>query len=247
MRRFSAKMRLDGLVALVTGAAGGIGSAVSRAFAEVGATVVGADLSDADVDADLSRDEDARKAVRAAVERHGRLDVVFNGAGISGRPCGDGPIETCTEEAWETVLGANLKSVFLVSKHSVPELRKAGGGSIVNLGSVLGLVGGDEDFTTHAYATSKGAIVALSRAIAVTYASDKIRCNVLAAGLVATPMSERVQRDPRIRARLPELQPLPAAFLDPGDVAAAAVFLASAASRHVTGVVLPVDGGWTAR
>jgi NAD(P)-dependent dehydrogenase (short-subunit alcohol dehydrogenase family) len=144
-------------------------------------------------------------------------------------------------------LTTNLKSVFLCSKHEIPELRRAGGGSIVNLSSIHALVGGDEDFETHAYAASKGGIVSLTRAMAVAYARDGIRCNVLCPGLVRTPMSRRAQSDQRILARLPELQPLPADFLEPEDVAAAALFLASPASRFVTGAVLPVDGGWTVK
>jgi NAD(P)-dependent dehydrogenase (short-subunit alcohol dehydrogenase family) len=231
----------------VTGAAGGIGSAVCAAFAREGAAVVGADLAGADVDADLSQTVGAERAVCAAIERHGRLDVVFNGAGISGRSLGDGPVHECTEEAWDTVLAVNLRSVFLVCKHAVPELVRAGGGSIVNLGSVLGLVGGDEDFATHAYAASKGAIVALSKGIAVAYAKQRIRCNVVAPGLVATPMSRRAQEDARIRARLPELQPLTGDFARPEDVAEAAVYLASPESAFVTGTVVAVDGGWTAK
>jgi NAD(P)-dependent dehydrogenase (short-subunit alcohol dehydrogenase family) len=145
------------------------------------------------------------------------------------------------------VLAANLTSVFLCCKHVVPAMLDGGGGSIVNLASVLGLVGGDEDFATHAYAASKGGIVALSRAVAVTYAARRVRCNVICPGLIATPMSRRAQEDPRIRARLAELQPLLGDLGAPEDVASAALWLAGPQSRMVTGVVLPVDGGWTAR
>lgn len=236
-------MILDGKVALVTGAAGGIGSAVVRTFREAGASVVGVDREEAD----LTKADEVAAAIRAAVERYGRLDVVFNGAGRSGRQLGDGPVADCTEEAWDAVLDTNLKSVFLVCKFAVPELVRGGGGSIVNLSSVVALVGGDDDFATHAYAASKGGIVSLSRAIATTYAPQRVRCNALCPGLVRTPMSARAQADERIRARLPELQPLAGDFLEPEDVAAAALFLAGDASRFVTGVVLPVDGGWTAR
>ena len=113
------------------------------------------------------------------------------------------------------------------------------------MSSVLALVGGDEDFATHAYAASKAGVVGLVRAMAVTYARDRIRCNVVAPGLVATPMSRRAQDDPRIRARLRELQPLTGDFGTPDDVATACLYLATA--PFVTGAVLTVDGGWTAR
>lgn len=239
---------LDGTFALVTGAAGGIGAAVLRAFEEAGASVLGVDCTGESVHrADLTQADQVERAVVTAVERFGRLDVVFNGAGISGRRFGDGPVHECDEQAWDMVLATNLKSVYLVCKYTVPELARAGGGAIVNLSSVLGLVGGDEDFATHAYAASKGGIVSLSRAIAVTYAAQRVRCNVLCPGLVRTPMTERAQSDARIVARLPDLQPLAGDFLEPEDVAAAALFLASPASRYLTGAVLPVDGGWTAR
>jgi NAD(P)-dependent dehydrogenase (short-subunit alcohol dehydrogenase family) len=224
-------------VAVVTGAAGGIGSAVAAAFADAGFDVVGLDREQADL-------SHADEVGRAFAELD-RIDALFNGAGISGRPLGDGPVESCTEDAWDTVLATNLKSVFLCCRAAIPKLRAAGGGAIVNLASVLALVGGDEDFATHAYATSKAGIVGLTRAMAVTYAPEGIRSNAIAPGLIATPMSARAQGDERIRARLPKLQPLTGDFGRPEDVAQAAVYLATA--PFVTGAVLTVDGGWTAR
>jgi len=173
------------------------------------------------------------------------LDALVCAHGISGRRYGDGPVETCTEEAWDAVLDANLRSVFLYCKRAIPPLRAAGGGAIVTVSSALGLVGGDDDFATHAYAASKAGLIGLTRAMAVTYARDGIRCNVVCPGLVATPMSARAQSDDRIRARLPELQPLTGDFGHPEDVAGAALYLATA--PFVTGAVLTVDGGWTAR
>jgi NAD(P)-dependent dehydrogenase (short-subunit alcohol dehydrogenase family) len=233
-------------VALVTGSAGAIGAATAAAFREAGYAVVGADIAlGAEVQVDLATAEGAQAAVTAAVERHGRLDVVVTAHGISGRPLGDGPVADCTEEAWDAVLAANLRSVFLVCKFAVPRLIDSGGGAIVTVGSVLGLVGGDEDFATHAYAASKAGLVGLVRAIAVTYAHQGVRANVVAPGLIATPMSARAQEDERVRARLPQLQPLTGDFGRPEDVANAALFLARA--EFVTGTVLPVDGGWTAR
>jgi NAD(P)-dependent dehydrogenase (short-subunit alcohol dehydrogenase family) len=112
---------------------------------------------------------------------------------------------------------------------------------------VLGLVGGDEDFATHAYAASKGAVISLTRSIASYYAPRGIRANVICPGLIATPMSQRAQESDHIRARLPQLQPLTGDFGSPQDVAQAALYLASDASSFVTGAVLTVDGGWTVR
>jgi NAD(P)-dependent dehydrogenase (short-subunit alcohol dehydrogenase family) len=235
---------LEGKAALVTGAAGGIGSAVARAFADAGARVFSVDRVSADFVGDLSRADEAERAVVAAEQQLGRIDVLFNGAGISGRSLGDGPVDSCTEEAWDAVLESNLKSLFLCSKYAIPVLRRSGGGAVVNLSSVVGLVG-SEVFDTHAYAASKGAIVTLTRAMAVAYAGDGIRVNAICPGLIDTPMSERARSDAETMARLRELQPLTGQPGQPEDVAGAAVYLASA--TFVTGAVLTVDGGWTAR
>ena len=199
---------LTGKVAVVTGAAGGIGGAVATAFADAGAEVVGLDREQAD---SRSRTRSSRSSPASSASTSS-----FNGAGISGRRFGDGPVDECTEVAWDTVLATNLKSVFLCSKHAVPLLRAAGGGAIVNLASIHGLVGGDADFATHAYAASKAGIVGLTRAMAVHYAREEIRCNAIAPGLIRTPMSQRAQSDPGILARLPELQPLTGDFGRPG-------------------------------
>jgi NAD(P)-dependent dehydrogenase (short-subunit alcohol dehydrogenase family) len=239
---------LEGKTALVTGAAGAIGGSVVAAFEAAGARVLAVDRVAGDAGdpylADVTEPDAVAGAVAAAVERHGRLDVLFNGAGISGRALGDGPVESCSLEAWDAVLDTNLKSVFLCCKHAIPALRRSGGGAIVNVGSVLGLVGAEE-FQTHAYAASKGGIVALTRAVAIAYAREQIRCNAICPGLIDTPMSERARSDPRVREALAELQPLTGAPGAPEDVAQAALYLATA--PFVTGAVLTVDGGWTAR
>jgi NAD(P)-dependent dehydrogenase (short-subunit alcohol dehydrogenase family) len=233
-------------VALVTGAAGAIGQATMEAFREAGYAVVGADRRPgSDVQGDLIDATAARAAVDAAVRRHGRLDAVVAAHGISGRSLGDGPVADCTEEAWDAVLAANLRSVYLLSRFAVPRLIEAGGGAFVAVGSVLGLVGGGDDFATHAYAASKAGLVGLVRAVAVTYARDGVRANVVAPGLIATPMSARAQADAGVRSRLPELQPLTGDFGRPEDVAQAALYLAQA--EFATGTVLAVDGGWTAK
>ena len=243
----------DGLVGLVTGAGGGIGGAVTAALAAAGHAVLAVDHETAGVPAaervvphvaDLADDAQAGGAVAAAAERFGRLDVLVCAHGGSGRGLGDGPVDECTEAGWDATLELNLKSVFLVCRHAVPALRANGGGAIVTVASVLGLVG-DRDFATHAYAAAKGAVIALTRSMAVTYAPDGIRCNVVCPGLIATPMSARAQADPAIRARLGELQPLTGDLGRPEDVAEAVLYLATA--PFVTGSVLTVDGGWTAR
>lgn len=256
--------RLAGKVALVTGAASGIGLATARRFAGEGARVL---LVDRDAEGGGAAADDIRQtggvarfaaanltvaaeveaALSAAVGAFGRLDVLVNAAGQSGRRWGDGPTADCTEDAWDRVLENNLKSVFLCSKAALPLLIASGHGAIVNVASVLGLVGGDADFATHAYAASKGGIVALTRAIAIAYAHQKVRANVICPGLIATPMSQRAQANSAIRERLAELQPLTGDFGHADDVAHAAVYLASDEARFVTGVIHPVDGGWTAR
>jgi NAD(P)-dependent dehydrogenase (short-subunit alcohol dehydrogenase family) len=246
--------RLAGKVALITGAAGGIGSAAARRFVAEGARVIAADLpGHAQPEAaglflacDVTRGAEVEGLLAEVESRFGRLDVLFNVAGGSGRRFGDGPVDRCTEEGWDYTLDLNLRSVFLCSKHALPLLRRSGGGSIINTGSVLGM-GGHELFDTHAYAAAQGAVIALSRAMAVKYAPEDIRVNVLCPGLIRTAMSQRAQENPAIRERLPELQPLTGDFGSADDVAEAAVYLAGDESRFVTGVVLPVDGGWTAR
>jgi meso-butanediol dehydrogenase / (S,S)-butanediol dehydrogenase / diacetyl reductase len=216
--------------AVVTGSNGGIGSATVSAFEAAGFSVTGLDV------------DDDPGATFGALDR---LDALVCAHGISGRRLGDGPVDSCTDEAWDAVLETNLRSVFVYCKHAVPLLRAAGGGAIVTVSSVLGLVGGDDDFATHAYTASKAGVIGLTRAMAATYAKDGIRCNVVCPGLIATPMSRRAQEDAEIRARLAELQPLTGDFGTPEDVAQAALYLATA--PFVTGAVLTVDGGWTAR
>jgi NAD(P)-dependent dehydrogenase (short-subunit alcohol dehydrogenase family) len=160
---------------------------------------------------------------------------------------GDAPADACTLEGWDKTLALNLDSVFYCCKYGLQAMLSQGRGVIVNVASVLGLVGGDEDFATHAYAASKGAIISLTRSIASYYAPRGIRANVICPGLIATPMSRRAQENERIQSRLAQLQPLTADFGAPQDVANAALYLASDSSSFVTGAVLTVDGGWTVR
>ena len=201
---------------------------------------------------DLSEDATAGRAVAAAVERYGRLDAAFNVAGISGRRYGDGPTHQATPEGWDATLDANARSMFLCCRAEVGQMitqppADADGlrGAILNMASVLAFSPSPSLFATHAYAASKGAILAMTRAMAAHYAPEKIRVNAVAPGLTRTPMSRRAQEDARVLGFAAAKQPLVGGMLDPADVATTAAFLLGAAARAVTGAVLVVDGGWS--
>ncbi len=253
--------RLAGKTAIVTGGATGIGEASARLFAAEGAHVFianrRAELGES-VAADIRASGHAATFVRTDVtdaasvaslfatvsDAAPQLDIVFNVVGISGRRFGDGPIHECTEDGWDVTMEANVRSMFLMCRSAVAALREAGGGSIINMSSVLGMSPAPTLFGTHAYAASKGAIIALSESMAAYYASDGIRVNVLAPALIETPMSERARTNRRIVDYMKTKQPLTGAMGAPEDCARAALYLASDESSFVTGVVLPVDGGW---
>jgi NAD(P)-dependent dehydrogenase (short-subunit alcohol dehydrogenase family) len=225
---------------LVCGASGGIGAAVVAAARESGARVVGVDRDGVDITVPGG----AERAVRLALDELGGLDGVVHAVGMSGRRLGDGPVGVCTDEAWQTVHRVNTESVFRLLRAALPAL--AGGGSIVVIGSASAHRL-DEDFLTAAYATSKSAVETLVRLAAYEGAPRGVRVNVVAPGLVDTPMAARAMTDERIRGRLAELMPLGAAALRPDEVAAAVLWLLSPVSGAITGVVLPVDRGWTLR
>jgi NAD(P)-dependent dehydrogenase (short-subunit alcohol dehydrogenase family) len=249
--------RLQNKVAIVTGGASGIGLATAQLFAQEGARVVTFDVNTPPANLtnpdDLVLHVDVRSAsqVEAAISQvansFGRIDILVNVAGGSGRKWGDGPTDACTLEGWDMTLALNLDTVFYCCKYALQVMLEQEQGVIVNVSSVLGMVGGDDDFATHAYASSKGAVISLTRSIAAYYAPRGIRANVICPGLIATPMSQRAQENEQIRARLPQLQPLTSAFGSPKDIANAALYLASDESSFVTGSVLTVDGGWTVR
>jgi NAD(P)-dependent dehydrogenase (short-subunit alcohol dehydrogenase family) len=236
---------MTGKVLLITGATG-IAAATARIAAAEGAHVFVAALpgEQADYSGDLSQEEHADGAVRACVERFGALDAVFNVAGISGRRFGDGPVDECTAEGWDRTMQVNVRSMFLVCRAALPPMMKRQSGSILNMASVLAFSPEPRYFASHAYAASKGAVIALTTAMAAYYAPMKIRVNAIAPGLVETPMSRRAQEDAEIREFIRGKQPLPAAMLSADEIARAALFLLSDAAASITGQVLTVDGGW---
>lgn len=255
--------RFAGKNIIVTGAASGIGRASAIRLAAEGASVILLDKDSAGLDdtagqinikggqcstytLDLTNEASVQKAINAVVQKQGALHGLFNVAGGSGRRLGDGPVEAIPLQGWQATLDLNLTTTFLMCKYATPHLLETRG-SIVNIGSVLGLVGGDEDFATHAYATAEAGIIGLSRSMAASYAPRGLRVNVIAAGLIATPMSRPIQSDAHLASRLPQLQPLTGAMGQPNDIASAAAFLLSDAAAFITGAVLTVDGGWTVR
>jgi len=199
---------------------------------------------------DLTAAASAAEILRRCLDRYGRIDALYNVAGISGRRFGDGPIHECTEDGWDATLDTNVKSMFLTCRAVIGRMleqaigRGGSRGVILNMTSVLGFSPESRFFATHAYAASKGAIIAMSKAMASYYAPLKIRVNAIAPALVRTPMSRRAQSDADVLQFMKTKQPLAGDMLDPEDVARASVFLLSDEARMITGEVLTVDAGW---
>lgn len=200
-----------------------------------------------DFQADLRDESQTVAGVAAAcTAMDQRIDGLFNVAGMSGRRFGDGPLAECTLDAFRATLEANTVSAFLINRAIIRHwLAKAEKGAIVNLGSALIEYPEPQHFATHAYGAAKGGVIAMTRAAAAYYAPQGIRMNVIAPGLVRTPMTARAQTDAVIMEFMERKQPLSGGILDPEDIASAALFLMSNESRHITGQVLAVDGGWS--
>ena len=237
---------LAGKHCLIVGGTGGIGRAAARRFLEEGARLLVAGLdSGADIAADATRPEEVERLFAQTVARLGGLDVLYHVAGGSGRGQGDGPLHECSDDGWRWTLDANLTSTFLTNRAAVRRfLAQNSPGVIVNMASVLALAPAPRHFDTCAYAAAKGGVVPLSRYAAARYAADGIRVNVVAPGLIDTPMAARAMRDEAIQRFLRTKQPLARGPGAPEDCAGAAVFLCSDAARLITGAVLFVDGGW---
>jgi cyclopentanol dehydrogenase len=248
-------MRLENKVALISGGARGMGAVEAKLFAEEGAKVIIGDMLEDEgrkveaeineaggecvfVSLDVSSEEAWQNAVNEAVSRYGKLDILVNNAGIYRAH----NVEETTAEEWDQVMDINAKGVFLGTKHAIPAMREAGGGSIVNISSVAGLVGSR---ATSAYNASKGAVRLLTKSTAIQYASDGIRANSVHPGTIETPMTEGFLADPTMRQDRMDRTPI-GRLGKPEDVAYGALFLASDEASFMTGSELVIDGGRTA-
>jgi NAD(P)-dependent dehydrogenase (short-subunit alcohol dehydrogenase family) len=237
--------RLEGKVCVITGAASGIGAAAAARFGEEGAVVAGVDLRDDFGGTALAlacdvTDEAAVKGLYAEVrERCGRIDVLFNNAGIS--PTDDASVLDTSLDAWRRVQDVNLAAVFLCCKHGIPHLLEGGGGSVINTASFVATMGAAT--SQIAYTASKGGVLALSRELGVEFARRGVRVNALCPGPVDTPLlRELFAKDPEQAARRLVHVPM-GRFARAEEIAAAALFLASDESTYVTGSTFLVDGG----
>ena len=239
--------RLAGKVCVITGAAGGIGAESARRFRDEGAKVVGVDLEPvADVDLSISCDVSDEDAVKAMYERtvaeFGRLDVLFNNAGIS--PDDDVSVLDTSLESWQRVQDVNLRSVFVCCKHGIPRLLESGGGSVINTASFVAVVGAATSQIS--YTASKGGVLALSRELGVEFAKRGVRVNALCPGAVDTPLlRELYAKDPEEAARRLIHVPM-GRFAHASELANAALFLASDEASYVTATTFMVDGGISA-
>jgi NAD(P)-dependent dehydrogenase (short-subunit alcohol dehydrogenase family) len=250
--------RLSGKVAIITGAASGMGRATAIRFAGEGAKIVIADLnkeggeaaardcrengSDAIFQkADISGESDVKAAVERAVKEFGRLDIIYNNAGLGGAV---GPLENITVENWDKTMAILLRGVFLGMKHSIPAMRKAGGGSIISTASIAGIQG---YAGIHPYSAAKAAVINLTRSAATELAKDKIRVNCICPGGINTPLiyGNLAGGENSAAKFLSKMQPMTREGR-PDDIANMALFLASDESEWITGAAMVVDGGYTA-
>jgi len=248
---------LDGRVAIITGAATGIGRATALLFARAGARLVLADVRAAElaqtaaavrevggdpvaVTADLAKAEDCAAVVAAADQAAGRVDVLFNNAGVGTMVVG-GTVETIELERWNLAQDVNVRGIYLVSRAAVPLMRWSGGGSIINTASVSAFRG-SASRPSHAYAASKGAVLALTHAMAASYGSDRIRVNAICPGTIRTRLTADIID--RVEREVAEGRNIPLGRVgEPEDIARCALFLASDEAAWISGTHIVVDGG----
>ena len=246
-------MRLSGKVAIITGGGSGIGRGIALALAQEGAKVVIAGRTEEKlrrvaqeigpnclpVQTDTGKATDISKLVDNAVQRFGGVNVLVNNAAL----LLPGTAESHTDDEWEQMFDVNVRGVWQLCRAALPHLRAAGGGSIINIGSVLSMVAARNRV---GYTATKGAVLAMTRALALDHASEKIRVNCICPGIVDTEMVARFSLDESARRHRIAMHPL-GRFGQPQDIAQAAVFLASDESSWITGAAFPVDGGYTAQ
>lgn len=253
-------MRLQGKVAIITGAASGIGLAIASRFAAEGASIVAADWNAQRLDEAVGRiraeggaitgvqgniadQATAESLIARALDAYGRLDVLCNNAGVMDYMQGVGEL---SDDVWRRALGVNLDGPMFTCRRAVQHMLAHGGGAIINVASTAGIRGGAAGA---AYTASKHALVGLTRNTAWMYAKRGIRCNAICPGATATHIGETMppdRIDPVGAQRAGEFDALAPATLDPADIAALALFLAADESAHINGAIIPADGGWTA-
>ena len=248
-------MRLKDKVAIITGAASGIGRATALLFAEQGAKIVGADIDENGanrtvndicnagnaaiyVHTDVTISDNTERMVQETLRNYGKLDILVSSAGIAMRL----PVAELPEADWHRCLNVNLTGVYLCAKAAIPIMQKNGGGSIINMSSIYGLVGAD---VRAAYVASKGGVTNLTRGMALDYAADNIRVNCICPGFVETPLVAGVVKTPGEYRKLADKHPM-RRLAQPEEIAYGALYLASDESAFVTGIALPIDGGYTA-
>ncbi|SDF59547.1 NAD(P)-dependent dehydrogenase, short-chain alcohol dehydrogenase family [Fontibacillus panacisegetis] len=248
--------RLDNKVAIITGAAGGMGKEDALLFVKEGAKLVITDIQEEKIkqtaqeiinnggDAigvvqNVTSEEDWKRVVDTAIEKYGKIDILVNNAGVSSPT----PLLETSTEQWDKVMDINVKSVFFGQKYVVPHMIENGGGSIVNISSIAGLTGANG---SGPYTASKGAVRMLTKATAVDFAKHNIRANSVHPGIIRTPMTDDLMKDDKMKAWFDSVTPLPR-LGEAQDIAAGVLFLASDESSFITGIELPIDGGFTAK
>tara|TARA_B100001750_G_scaffold133636_1_gene106290 strand:+ start:4971 stop:5714 length:744 start_codon:yes stop_codon:yes gene_type:complete len=247
-------MRLENKVAIISGGSRGMGAFEAALFVQEGAKVIIGDVRDEEgrdlakhigsnavyMHLDVTSERDWAAVVKEATDRYGKLDILVNNAGVSAR----GTIEETSVDDWDRVMGINSKGVFLGTRAAIPEMRKSGGGSIINISSQLGLVGMAE--SSPQYQSSKGAVRIFTKSAAIQYAPEGIRVNSVHPGPIVTPMTEARRSDSAVQQVMVSRIPL-GRYGESKDVAYGVLYLASDEASFVTGSELVIDGGWTAQ